>query len=50
MDESNLRDSDIVMQTYATYIDKGESAEEMIFCESLDSTTTASDTYDKFKK
>uniref|UniRef100_A0A0L8GMG0 DUF4371 domain-containing protein n=1 Tax=Octopus bimaculoides TaxID=37653 RepID=A0A0L8GMG0_OCTBM len=44
MDESTLRDSEVVLLTYARYIDKGEIAEEMIFCKSLESTI---DIYDK---
>ncbi|CAI9720670.1 Hypothetical predicted protein [Octopus vulgaris] len=43
MDESTLRNREVVLLTYARYIDKGEFAEEMIFCKSLESTTTTTD-------
>lgn len=49
MDESTLRDSEAVLLTYVRYIDKGEFAEEMLFCKSLESTTTATDIYNKLK-
>ncbi len=41
MDESTLRNSEVVLLAYARYIDKGEFAEEMVFCKSLETTTTA---------
>ena len=45
MDESPLRDSEIVLLAYARYIDKGEFAKEMAFCKSLETTTSAADIY-----
>ncbi|CAI9726638.1 Hypothetical predicted protein [Octopus vulgaris] len=47
MDESTLRGNEVILLTYARYIDKGEFAEEMTFCKSLESTTTIPDIYDK---
>lgn len=49
MDESTLRDSEAVLITYVRYIDKGDFAEEMLFCKSLESTTTSKDIYSKLK-
>ena len=49
MDESTLRDSEAVLIVYIRYIDKGDFAEEMLFCVSLESTTTAKDIYNKLK-
>ncbi|CAI9718402.1 Hypothetical predicted protein [Octopus vulgaris] len=47
MDQSTLRDSEVVLLTYARHIDKDDFAEKMTFCNSLESTTTATDIYDK---
>ncbi|CAB4059853.1 unnamed protein product [Lepeophtheirus salmonis] len=47
MDESTLRDSEVVLLAYARYIDKGDFAKEMLFCKSLDTTTSAADIYGK---
>ena len=47
MDETTLRDSEAILLAYARYIDKGEFAEEMVFCKSLETTTSAADIYDK---
>ncbi|XP_067135806.1 protein FAM200C-like [Centruroides vittatus] len=49
MDESTLRDSEAVLITYVRYIEKGEFAEEVLFCKSLESTTTFKDIYSKLK-
>lgn len=49
LDESTLRDSEAVLLTYVRYIDKSEFAEELLFCKSLETTTTASDIYKKLK-
>lgn len=49
MDESTLRDSEAILITYVRYIDKGDFAEEMLFCKSLESTTTSKDIYSKLK-
>ncbi|XP_065665555.1 zinc finger BED domain-containing protein 5-like [Hydra vulgaris] len=43
MDESTLRDSEAVLLTYVKYIDNNDFAEEMLFCKSLKSSTTAKD-------
>ena len=47
MDETTLRDSEAILLAYARYIDKGVFAEEMVFCKSLETTTSAADIYDK---
>ncbi|XP_038656942.1 zinc finger BED domain-containing protein 5-like [Scyliorhinus canicula] len=49
MDDSTVRDSEALLLTYVRYIDKGEFAEEMLFCKSLETTTTATDIYNKLK-
>ncbi|XP_038669045.1 SCAN domain-containing protein 3-like [Scyliorhinus canicula] len=49
MDESTVRDSEALLLTYVRYIDKGEFAEEMLFCKSLETTTIATDIYNKLK-
>src|SRR5699024_4958724 len=41
MDESTLRDNESVLISYVRYIDKGNFAEEMLFCKRLESTTTS---------
>ena len=41
MDESKLRDSEAVLLTNVRYIDNNDFAEEMLFCKSLKSSTTA---------
>ncbi|GFV83731.1 SCAN domain-containing protein 3 [Trichonephila clavipes] len=45
MDESTLRDSEVVLLVYARYIDKGEFSEEMEFYKSLATTTSTADIY-----
>ncbi|GFV62002.1 uncharacterized protein TNCV_4108051 [Trichonephila clavipes] len=45
MDEPALRDSEVVLLEYARHIDKSEFADEMIFCKSLETTTSAADIY-----
>ena len=49
MDESTIRDSEALLLTYVRYIDHEEFQEEMLFCESFETTTTANDIYDKVK-
>lgn len=49
MDESTIRDSQAVLMAYVRYIENGEFAEEMLFCESLETTTTAVDIYNSLK-
>lgn len=49
MDETTLRDSEVVLMAYVRYIDNGEFNEEMLFCEALETTTTAIDIYNKLK-
>ncbi|CAL1530886.1 unnamed protein product, partial [Lymnaea stagnalis] len=43
MDESTLRDSEAALIGCVRYTDKGYFAEEMLFCKSLESTTTTKD-------
>ncbi len=50
MDESTVRDSEALLMAYVRYIDNEEFVEDMLFCESLESTTTAIDIYSKLKK
>ncbi|GFT01072.1 uncharacterized protein TNCV_4054641 [Trichonephila clavipes] len=45
MDESTLRDSEVVLLVYARYIDKGEFAEKRVFCKSLETTTSTAGIY-----
>ncbi|PRD32261.1 UNVERIFIED_CONTAM: hypothetical protein NCL1_21039 [Trichonephila clavipes] len=47
MNESTLRDSEVVLLVYARYIDKDEFAEEIVLCKSLETTTSAADIYGK---
>ncbi|GFS51521.1 SCAN domain-containing protein 3 [Trichonephila clavipes] len=47
MDESTLRDGEVVLLIYERYIDKGEFAEEMVFCKSLETITSPADIYGK---
>ena len=49
MDGSTVRDIEALLLSYVRYIDKSEFAEEMLFCESLETTTTATDIYNKSK-
>lgn len=49
MDESTIRDSQAVLMAYVRYIENSEFAEEMFFCESLETTTTAVDIYNSLK-
>ena len=49
MDESTVKDSEALLLTYVRYIDKGEFAEEILFCKSLETTTTATDIYNKLE-
>lgn len=49
MDESTFRDSDSILMAYVRYIDEGDFAEEILFCKSLETTTTAKDVYNKLK-
>ena len=49
MDKSALRDSEVVLLAYARYIDKGEFSEEIVFCISLQTTTSAANIYGTLK-
>ena len=50
MHESTVNDSDEdLLLAYVRYIDKGEFAKEMLFWESLETTTTATDIYNQLK-
>ncbi|CAB4067508.1 unnamed protein product [Lepeophtheirus salmonis] len=45
--ESTLRDREVALLAYARYIDEGEFAKEMLFCKSLETTTSAANIYGK---
>ncbi|GFT53012.1 SCAN domain-containing protein 3 [Nephila pilipes] len=49
LNESTLRDSEAVLITCVRYVDKGDFAEEMLFCKSVESTTTLREMYNKLK-
>ncbi len=49
MDESTFRDSEALLLAYVRYVDMEEFQEEMLFCQSFESTTTAIDIYGKLK-
>lgn len=49
MDEFTVKSSEALLITYVRYIDKGEFIEEMLFCRSLETTTTASVIYRELK-
>lgn len=49
LDESTIRDSEALLLAYVRYIDKESFQEEMLFCESLETTTTSKDIYSKVK-
>ena len=42
-DESTVSDSEASLLAYARYIDKDKFAEKMLFCELLETTTSATD-------
>ena len=48
LDESTVSGSQTLLLAYVRYIDKGEFAEEMLFCEELPTTTCAADIYQIF--
>ncbi|GFW51241.1 SCAN domain-containing protein 3 [Trichonephila clavipes] len=41
LDESTLRDNEAILITCVKYVDKEHFAEEILFCKSLESTTTS---------
>ena len=49
MDESTFRNSEALLLTYVRYIDHEKFQEEMLFCESFETTVTAVDIYSKLK-
>ncbi|XP_067134902.1 protein FAM200A-like [Centruroides vittatus] len=49
MDESTLRDSETILMTYVKYVDNDEFNKEMLVCETLKTTITAFDIYNKLK-
>ena len=49
MDESTFWDSEALLLTYVRYIDHEKFQEEMLFCESFETTVTAVDIYSKLK-
>ena len=50
LDESTVRNSEALLMAYVSFIDNGEFMEEMLFCEQLNTTTTAADIYGVYKK
>ena len=49
-DESTIRDSEAILLAYARFIHNSKFMEEMMFCESLTTKTTARDIYNLVKK
>ena len=49
MDKSTVSDSEALLLAYVRYIDKGKFAKNILFCELLETTTTATDIYNKLK-
>ena len=49
MDESTVVDSETLLPTYVRYINKGDVAEQMSFCTSLDSSFITIDIYYKLE-
>ena len=49
MDKSTVSDSEALLLAYVRYIDKGKFAKNILFCESFETTTTATDIYNKLK-
>ncbi|GFQ85904.1 SCAN domain-containing protein 3 [Trichonephila clavata] len=49
LDESTLRNSAALLISYIRYVDKGNFAEEMLFCKSLQSAIASKDIYTKLK-
>jgi len=47
IDESTIRESESLLLAYVRYVDLEEFQEEMLFCESLETTTCAVDIYSK---
>ena len=50
LDESTVRDSDALLLAYVRLIWNSQFMEEMLFCESLETTTTAADIFGTLKK
>ena len=49
LDESTVRDSDAILMSYVRFVRESELCEEMLFCESLKTTTTAADIFSVLK-
>ena len=49
LDETTVRKSEALLLAYVRYIEDGEFKEEMLFCQSLPTTTTAADIYGIYK-
>ena len=49
LDESTVRNSEAFLMAYVHFIDVGDFMEEMLFCEQLNTTTTAADIYGAYK-
>ncbi|XP_028968917.1 SCAN domain-containing protein 3-like [Galendromus occidentalis] len=50
MDESTIRQSEALLMSYVRYIDQEDLKEEMLFCRSLETTTTATDIYKQVRE
>ena len=50
VDETTVRHSECILLAYVRFIEAGDFHEEMLFCESLETTTTAQDIYRIFVK
>ena len=49
LDETTVRNSEALLLANVQYIENGEFHEEMLFCETLSTTTTARDIYTVFR-
>ena len=49
LDETTVRNSEALLLAYVRYIEDGEFREEILFCQSLPTTTTAADIYGIYK-
>ena len=49
MDKSTVSDSEALLLAYVRCIGKGKFAKSILFCESLETTTTPTDIYNKLK-
>jgi len=49
LDENTVNGSEAILLAYVRYFEDQQFKEEMLFCESLETTTTALDIYQTFK-